>query len=71
MQIQINTLSTDMFLELYRSVGWEPPCREQGECALKNTAASYVAYEEEKAISMVIRMVYQESRFHCAPELWQ
>ena len=52
-KIKINTLTTDMFLELYTSVGWEPPCREQVECASKNTAASFVAYEEEKAIGMV------------------
>ena len=37
--VQINTMTPDMFLELYRSVGWEPPCREQVECALKNTIA--------------------------------
>lgn len=53
MVIKINTLTTDLFLELYTSVGWEPPCKEQVECALKNTAASFVAYEEEKAIGMV------------------
>ena len=53
MKIKVNTLTTDVFLELYTSVGWEPPCREQVECALKNTAASFVAYEEEKAIGMV------------------
>ena len=53
MKIKINTLTTDMFFELYTSVGWEPPCREQVECALKNIAASFVAYEEEKAIGMV------------------
>ncbi len=53
MKIKINTLTTDLFLELYTSVGWEPPCREQVECALKNTVASFVAYEEEKAIGMV------------------
>lgn len=53
MVIKINTLTTDLFLELYTSVGWEPPCGEQVECALKNTAASFVAYEEEKAIGMV------------------
>lgn len=52
-KIKINTLTTDMFLELYTSVGWEPPCREQMECALKNTVASFVAYEEDKAIGMV------------------
>lgn len=38
---------------MYTSVGWEPPCREQVECALKNTPASFVAYDEEKAIGMV------------------
>ena len=53
MKIKVNTLTTDVFLELYTSVGWEPPCREQVECALKNIAASFVAYEEEKAIGMV------------------
>lgn len=53
MKIQTNTLTTDLFLELYTSVGWEPPCREQVECALKNTVASFVAYEGEKAIGMV------------------
>ena len=53
MKIQTNTLTTDTFFELYTSVGWEPPCREQVECALKNTVASFVAYEGEKAIGMV------------------
>ncbi len=51
--VQINTMTPDMFLELYRSVGWEPPCREQVECALKKTIDSFVAYEGEKAIGMV------------------
>lgn len=53
MKIQTNTLTTDLFLELYASVGWEPPCIEQVECALQNTVASFVAYDEEKAIGMV------------------
>ena len=53
MVIKINTLTSGQFLELYTSVGWEPPSREQVECALKNTVASFVAYEEEKAIGMV------------------
>ena len=47
MKIQTNTLTTDLFLELYTSVGWEPPCREQVERALQNTVASFVAYEGE------------------------
>lgn len=34
MVIKINTLTSGLFLELYTSVGWEPPCREQVECAL-------------------------------------
>lgn len=53
MKIQVNTLTTDLFLELYISAGWKPPCREQVECALQNTVASFVAYEGEKAIGMV------------------
>lgn len=52
-KIKVDTLTPDLFLELYTSVGWEPPCREQVECALKNTIASFVAYEGEKAIGMV------------------
>ncbi len=44
MKIKVNTLTTDMFLELYTSVGWEPPCREQVECALKNTADEAETY---------------------------
>lgn len=53
MKIEINTLTPDLFLELYNSVGWEPPCREQVERALKNTKAAFVAYEGEKAMGMV------------------
>lgn len=53
MKIQINTLTTDLFLELYASVGWEPPCRQQVEVALQNTMVSFVAYEGTKAIGMV------------------
>lgn len=37
MEIMINTLTPEVFLELYRSVGWEPPCIEQVSQALKNT----------------------------------
>lgn len=53
MKIQINTLTTDLFLELYASVGWEPPCRQQVEVALQNTMVSFAAYEGTKAIGMV------------------
>ena len=53
MEVQTNALTTELFLELYTSVGWEPPCREQVERALQHTIATFVAYEGEKAIGMV------------------
>ena len=53
MKIKVNTMTPDLFLELYTSVGWEPPCKEQVEYALQNTEASFVAYEGEKAVGMV------------------
>ena len=42
-----------MFLELYTSVGWEPPCVEQVEKAIENTLATFTAIDEEKAVGMV------------------
>ena len=53
MKIKINKLSADLFLELYTSVGWEAPCREQVALALKNSLATFVAYDGEKALGMV------------------
>lgn len=53
MKILINTLTAELFLELYRSVGWEPPCKEQVERSLHNTLATFVVYDKEKAIGMV------------------
>lgn len=53
MNVCINELSTELFLELYASVGWEPPCREQVETALKHTLASFVAYDGKKPVGMV------------------
>lgn len=50
--IRKNELNADLFLELYKSVGWEPPCRGQVECALKNTLATFVAYDEENPVGM-------------------
>ena len=41
MHIEINTLDADLFLALYTSVGWEPPCRDQVEKALQNTIATF------------------------------
>lgn len=53
MRIETNTLTPEVFLQLYTSVGWEPPCIEQVERALENTIATFAAYDGEAAIGMV------------------
>lgn len=53
MKIEINTLTSEAFLELYTSVGWEPPCIEQVATALENTIATFTALDNEKAVGMV------------------
>ena len=50
MHIEIDKLDAELFLLLYTSVGWEPPCKEQVEKALENTIATFVAYDKEKII---------------------
>ena len=51
--IEINKLEADLFLALYTSVGWVPPCKEQVVKALENTIATFVAYDNEKPVGMV------------------
>ena len=53
MRIEINKLDAELFLSLYTSVGWEPPCKEQVVKALDNTIATFVAYDKEKPVGMV------------------
>lgn len=53
MKVTVDTLTAELFLELYCSVGWEPPSAEQAETALKNTLAAFTAYDGEKAVGMV------------------
>lgn len=53
MEVKINTLTAELFLELYRSVGWESPCVEQVEKALENTLATFTAYDDGKPVAMV------------------
>ena len=53
MDISVNTLTPELFLELYIGVGWEPPCQEHVERALEHTCASFVAYDGDKAVGMV------------------
>ncbi|MBQ7501813.1 GNAT family N-acetyltransferase [bacterium] len=52
MEIKINSLTAEVFLELYTSVGWEPPCLEQIITALKNSAAAFTAYDKGKPVGM-------------------
>jgi len=35
MELRINELTTDIFLNLYTSAGWEPPCERDGPGMLK------------------------------------
>ena len=53
MEIQINTLTPELFLDLYKSVGWEPPCMEQVRTALKNTWATFTCYDGDCPVGMV------------------
>lgn len=53
MRIETNTLTPALFLSLYASVGWEPPCAAQVEAALAHTLATFTAYEGETPLGMV------------------
>ncbi len=53
MEIRINTLTPELFLELYRSVGWDAPCIGQVITALENTIATFTAYDRNCAVGMV------------------
>lgn len=53
MEVQVNTLTPELFLELYTSVGWEPPCIAQVKRALENTIATFTAYDNGQAVGMV------------------
>ncbi len=52
MDVKINKMTAQLFLELYTSVGWQPPCIEQVEKALENTAATFTAYDGGRAVGM-------------------
>ena len=53
MEIRTNTLTPELFLELYASVGWEPPCIEQVQTALSHTLSTFTAYDDEIPVGMV------------------
>jgi len=52
MTIQINTLSPDLFLELYRSVGWDVPGLDQIKKALEGSFATFCAYDGSTPVGM-------------------
>lgn len=52
MKIEINTLTPELFLEMYTSVGWEPPYVKQIKKALANTIASFTAFDGAQAVGM-------------------
>ena len=53
MRVQVNGLTPELFLELYQSVGWEAPGKEQVEEALRHTLATFTAYDGERPVGMV------------------
>ena len=48
MEVRMNALTPELFLDLYQSVGWEPPCIEQVRTALKNTIANFTCYDTRR-----------------------
>lgn len=52
MTVQTGTLTPELFLELYQSVGWDPPGLDQIERALKNSFATFCAYDRELPVGM-------------------
>jgi hypothetical protein len=53
MKIKINDPDPELFLQLYTSVGWDPPCREQVETALKYTYATFAAMDGDIPVRTV------------------
>lgn len=52
MTVQTNSLTPELFLELYQSVGWDAPGLEQIERALENSFATFCAYDGEVPVGM-------------------
>lgn len=52
MKILQNTLSPEVFLELYRSVSWEAPGLDQITMALEHSFATFCAYDGEMPVGM-------------------
>ena len=50
--VKINTVYPELFLELYRSVGWEAPDLDQITMALEHSLVTFCAYDGERAVGM-------------------
>lgn len=53
MEVRRNILTPELFLTLYQSVGWEPPCIEQVRAALEHTMVTFTCYDKEIPVGMV------------------
>lgn len=52
MEVQVNTLTPKLFLELYTSVGWETPCTAQVKKDLENTIETFTAYDNGQVVEI-------------------
>lgn len=52
LEVRMNVLTPELFLELYKSVGWESPCVEQVCAALENTLATFTCYDYDCPVGM-------------------
>lgn len=52
MTVQINELSPDLYLRLYRSVGWDAPGLDQIEKALEGSLATFCACDGNMLVGM-------------------
>ena len=52
LNVKIKTLYPELFLELYRSVGWEAPDLDQITTALEHSYATFCAYDGDWAVGM-------------------
>lgn len=62
MVIKINSLTPELFLVLYSSNGWEPPCIEQVRTALEHTLATFTAYDGELPVGQVWHLFVKNGR---------
>ncbi|PAU68288.1 GNAT family N-acetyltransferase [Bifidobacterium criceti] len=51
--IQQDTLTPELFLQLYTSVGWDAPGIDQVRAALAHSTATFTAYTGDEAVGMV------------------